>query len=341
MTDEDIKIMYVSNITGLSQEFIAEAFNNSPENISDSEKLVNAIIKRNKISEHDNNIESMCDFVFDVSLLSKRFLVFLGANKPEFYNNITLIDALTIILSRMLKDNNNNVPCSNGFPASFNFTKGQENNILKLSNGKSWYPCLNTGSLNFGRVCTNLLNRLNVAESSGYKLLYHGTSWLNAGDIMRRIKTTTRGVCSDFGMNNFYTTDVFYTACEWAIKNSQAAVVVLAIPDELFFQMNIKNLSDTNEWRSVVFMLRNEPKVMLSTNYDEEIEFYENLVEEIDKYDMVEGPIMSNPGAKSVHEVEMMRNNDRRIPYQFSFKKSYVDNLNQFILTTVFFSQID
>lgn len=339
VNDEDIKIMTLSTITGLSEYFIKKSFENTPQNISVVEKLVDGFNKMYDFSEYDNNTSQMFNFVFNISGISKHFLISIRANQKEFYNNITLRESLTIILTKMI-DHDNDTPSKNGFPASFNFIQGQQNSILRLSNGKLWYPYINNGFPSCGRLINDILNKLNIIDTDNLKLLYHGTSWRCAADIMKKIKATTRGTCSDFGLYNFYTTDVFFTACEWAYRKNQGAVVIFAIPDDQFYEWNVKNLSDTLEWKNIVFNLRNPPDPFNTDNYELISQEYDNLVEEIDSYDVIEGPILSNPGAKTIEQVEFIRNNDRRIPYQFSFKPSSVNSLNPFLLATVFFSQI-
>lgn len=336
----DIKIMTISIITGLSTDFINNSFINSPQNISDVEKLVDGFNKKYNFSEYEGTSEEMFNFVFNISHISKHFLISIRANQIEFYHNLKLKEALIIILTKMI-DHNNDSPSKNGFPVSFNFVSGQQNSILKLPNGKSWYPYINNGFPSCGRLINDILNKCNITNTDKLKLLFHGTDWQSANNIMTKIKATTRGNCSDFGMYNFYTTDVFFTACEWAFRKNQSAVVIFIIPNDQFYQWNIKNLSNTSEWRNVVFKLRNPPNSLIIPNYELVSKEYDDFVEEIDSYDLIEGPILSNPGAKSVEQVEFIRNSDRRIPYQFSFKSSSVKSLNQFLLTTVFFSQLE
>lgn len=285
----------------------------------------------------------MWDFVYNISGLSQSYLIPINAHEINFYHNLTLDESLMIILNRMIKVEDKKIPTKNRFPCYFNFQKGQENKILHLNGGKTWYASLNSSSTNFNRLGDSVIDKLNL-ENSGYKLLFHGTSMRDAIRISSRVKVTTRGECTDFGMYNFYTTDMFYTACEWATKNEQAAVVIFAIPSEKFDEWNVKNFFNTNEWKYTVFRLRNSPDFSDLSNYnnlleeyEKELNDYEKFVDEIDSYDVVVGPIMSNPKSKSIQEVKFIVNNDNRIPNQFSFKKTSVEELNSFLVTTVFF----
>lgn len=337
LTETQLEIIRLSVKTGLSEDFLIFCFNDSPQNLTITQKIINGFFKKYNFNDYNNTIEEIYDFIFNISGLSNHFLVSINANNPSFYSNFSLTESLNVIISRMVGDKEN-APSKNNFPVFFNFKKGQENTVLTIG-GSNFFPVINNFNINFGKLKASILKSIGVKESSGYKILYHGTSWTDSIEILEEVRTTTRGECTDFGMNNFYTTNLFYTACEWALRNNdQGSVVVFVIPDDKFYELEVKYLTNTQEWRDVVYTLRNKPKRIISNNYEEEIEKYRNILKEYESYDAIEGPIMSNPSAKSLESVEFIVNNDNKIPLKVSFKNSSVGILNQYIALTVTFS---
>lgn len=352
-SDSEVKVMIktavMSTKTGLSKDFLTSAFEHGPQNITDLDKIIDEFERRFKLSSYDNNIIDMYEFVYKYSSLSQSHLEAYKADDPSFYNNLTTREAITIILKRMLKGGSN-IPSKNGYPAYFNFQKGQENRLLPLSNGKTWFPAPNKNNQNFSRLEKSVLDSLTDVDPYNNIILYHATSWNFYQKMMGSIITTNRVdeegyvECTDFGKNNFYTTDTFYTACEWATRNNQGFIFVFVIPIDLIESLNVKYLYDTDEWRHTVFKARKEPIMGSTDNYDHDLIVYENEIaehenfcKELDSYDLIVGPIMSNPGVQDVENVSFIVNRNRKIPHQYSFKPSAVDVLNGLVTATAVF----
>lgn len=317
----DLKIAVLNARTGLSENFIREAFESEPVNITDSEKIVNLMRTRHKFWNHNNTAEEMYNFVYNISGISQCALISIDAHNIEYYENYGLYEVLMNIINKLTQDTSNDIPYTDGFPYMFNFQKGNENKINNLPCGRTWYPSTNNNPEQYARIGRDVLRQLNIEESEDSKLLYHGTSVKNAMSVMSRVKVTSKEFCSDFGMFNFYTTDIFYTACKWAKKeNQQGAVVIFNIPNEFLYRLNVLSYvyhyndgtvsdvpeSDTDNWRKLVFKLRNPPRSKRGILTEEELlqdelieREYEEFIDEVDSYDLVEGPICSNPGAKT------------------------------------------
>lgn len=347
---DERKVDIMSYISGLQSYFIKDALTGAPENISDAEKIVDAIGKIHNLTDHSTNIEDMCYFVNQILSLNSIYLTGLGATEINFYDNLNLQEALLIIFTRMFKESDT-IHSKNKFPEKFDFMKGFEGRVTMvvdtlMGGGKKWLPIINSGSLIPGKITNKVIETLSLDEITDCKILFHGTSWNNAIRIMHGVKSTTRGSCSDFGMYNFYTVNNLMNAFEWSLLSNgpgssalQSAVNIFVVPNDIFYSLNIKDLSDTNEWKNVVYYLRNQPEPFETDNYSEDLKTYEDYVSEMDLFDVVLGPIMSNPKAKLPSDVTFKRNNDGNIPIQVSFKPSIVDILNTYLHVTVFLSE--
>lgn len=342
-TSFDIKCMRISLITGISESFIRTSLENGPENITDVDRIMDQFKKNYNFSDYINP-EDILFFIVEISNISPAFLEYIRANDVEFFYGLSLEESLEILLTRLI-DKYNDVPSSNGFPQDYNFQSEQQNNIQNLPNGRTWYPFINRFSnrnINYNSLKIDILNKCNVINTDNVRILYHGTSWAGARQIMAKVKSTSRGFATDFGMNNFYLTDIFYNACKWANRYTQGAVIIFSIPLEYFDEWNVKYLTG-DEWKNVVYRCRNPPIPDFFPDirdYRRADSSYNGFLNQLDSYDVVEGPIFANPRAQSINDVSYIVNSyDGSVPKQISFKRSSVDFLDDLILTTLFFKE--
>lgn len=139
-------------------------------------------------------------------------------------------------------------------------------------------------------------------------------------------------------MRNFYLTDSFKTACIWACRNVQAAIVIFFIHntflDELenHLKFNERNLE---EWKQLVFKCRNTPSGRSIQTIRRE---YRNFIDTLDDMDCISGPILANPSAP-LYEIDYIKYGSE-VPYQYSFKDSNINILNDFLSTVIFLNKI-
>uniref|UniRef100_A0A6C0AD93 Uncharacterized protein n=1 Tax=viral metagenome TaxID=1070528 RepID=A0A6C0AD93_9ZZZZ len=139
-------------------------------------------------------------------------------------------------------------------------------------------------------------------------------------------------------MKNFYLTDTFKTACIWAQRNNQAAVVIFIIPNTYIESLeNHLILNEEEIWKKTVYKIRNKPKPDL-LDYTKEKRNYKKFIKDIDSNDLISGPICANPTAHDIDDIRPIKC-DGYIPYQYSFKESTIDDLNSMKAITLFFEE--
>lgn len=324
------RMIYIENKTGLRN--IKQEFELS-DIYDETDILLHFILRKYDINEL--NQTTLLISMFHV--FSNEALRLIGADKEEYYN-MTGSESITCILNKIL-NTKNDVNTTNGFPSSFNHSNKNNNIINRDSNGSYWLPISNTNSIDYGSLLNYVVRKLNV-DLSKNRMLYHGISFDSALSINDEIEIIPRQVATDFGMRNFYVTDVFYTACSWVRRdNNQSAVVVFVIPNELFSTNNrlLFNVDyNLDKWKETVFKARFKPRGDLSNDKREYKKFLHNL----DSKDYIEGPIYANPGDKNVNSVNYIsynRNGNVVVPKQISFKDSMIPLLNSYILITLYF----
>lgn len=156
---------------------------------------------------------------------------------------------------------------------------------------------------------------------------------------MNNIRIRTRDRDTDFGNENFYLTDSFKATYVWASRNTQVAISIFEIPDE-YFQNPEHTLSfDMDhivEWKQLVFNVRNQ--LRSGQNLRRRLDEYENFIAELDVKNLISGPIFANPGTRLLENVEYVRYLEH-IPFQFSFKRTSINYLNQCSVLTIFFRE--
>lgn len=322
---KQLRIMAIEGITGLKN--INSAFDNQL-NETEIELLISFLNRKYFFSE----CEDVFNFIVNVIKISTNALNLIGANYKEFYDNMSIEEALDVILKKLLITIPD-VPTFNKFPAEFNFNISQKNTI-QTYDGQKWYPYTKgKDNINYGKLLDKLMADIKLKK--GDNIYFHGTSFHGAISIMNGIVIRPRQNCTDFGLRNFYLTDTFETACIWASRNQQSAVVIFVISDDYINSLeNHLSLRNIDEWKNTVFKIRNEPKS--GYNYKNDIKNYRNFIKEIDSHDLISGPILANIHASDIDNLKYIKY-DTYIPYQYSFKDTTIDDLNRMLAITLFF----
>lgn len=321
------RIVEIESLTGLND--LDRAFDD-PLNNSEVELLVSFLDRKYDFSEGRNDVYT---FLIQEIGFPERILNSLGLNFPAFYYGMTVSDACFIILTKLIEHGNKTNYC--GFPEEFLFSVSQKNKIQTYE-GKRWFPFCEEGySTNYYQLLATITRQLRISTDNLY---FHGTSWDNAFTIMEEIVIRTSNKADDFGKKNFYVTDSFLAACLWAKRNEQAAVVIFNIPPTYIESLENRiqfSLDDLDSWKEMVFTARNFPSRGGRAKQREHREY----IDALDSQDIITGPIMANPGAKSIEEVNYLKYR-REVPFQFCFKTSTVADLNGFLTITLFFRQL-
>lgn len=325
--NKSIRICAIEGITGLRN--IDDAFLN-PLNNTEVELLVSFLERKYKLHEVEDDIYF---YIRDVIGFSDISLENINANYEEYYDNMSISEALTVILTKLI-DHKGESPV-NGFPREFHFSPNNRGIIQNYKN-RQWFPVSdNRQNINYENLLIRVMRSFNTDNS---KIMFHGTSWRSAISIMNRIRINQRLTSTDFGLRNFYLTDNFQTSCMWALRNNYAAIVIFIIPEE--FIDNLQHHLILNEkilWQQTVFRIRNPPEE--GDNLDELIDEYESFIREIDSNDLISGPIVRNIKARTIEDVDYIKYGEL-VPYQYSFKDSTVNFLNNMIAVTLFFEDV-
>ena len=182
---------------------------------------------------------------------------------------------------------------------------------------------------------TLIIRALSGINLDGCSLFYHGTNWREGIGIMRKLKIIPRSTTTDFGLKNFYLTDIFRTSKDWANRSNQPAIYIFAIPNSYIENShNHIKFQYNYDWKKFVFKIRNPPEY--GEDLEEKITEYENFIDEIDSNDLISGPIMKNPGSININDVRSIVYG-KQTPYQYAFKESTISDLNNMLAVTIFF----
>lgn len=317
--------MTIEGLTGLKNLSIAfEDYHNYTE--------VEIIINYLRVTYNFSECHNIYDYLLNVINFSKNGLESINADYEEFYDNMTVDEALEVILNKLISTAND-IPAINGFPADFNFN-GVNYNTIHEFNGKKWYP-FNKGknNINYNQLLIKLFKDIELNDND--KIVYHGTSWQGALSIMDKVELTSRSKCTDFGFKNFYVTDTFRTACRWTNRHTQAAIVIFVIPENYIESLdNYLNLNDITLWKETVFKIRNPPTN--GPNLSTLKKNYKLFKDQMDSKDLISGPIFANPFVNNINDVEYIKYDDY-IPYQYSFKETTIDDIDNMYTITLFF----
>lgn len=320
------KIIIIQGLTGLQE--LEQAFEN-PLNLTDNELIINFLERKYTFESGDPY-----NFIINIARFSRQSLKIIEANEPEFYYNMLIPEALDVILTKILKynDNKNNI---NGFPTEFNISLSQIGNINYFEGNKIFPSKRLTNNLSFIRLLQTIKSGLKLNDEDF--MLFHGTSWDSASSIMNGIDIVTRSKTTDFGFENFYLSDSFKSSYYCAKKNLEPAIVIYVIPnsnfDEFADQINLQN--DSN-WKRFIYKIRNPPKPR-SLNYKDNIKKYKDCIKNIDSHDLITGPICANPYDEEENLTPIKYGDE--IPFQFSFKRSSIDRLHEMYAITIFFER--
>lgn len=325
---KDLKIIQIEGITGLKD--LDHVFDDRL-NETDIEMIVIFLNKKYDLSLGDSN---PFDFIVSVIKFSFRSLRAIKADFKEFYDNMTTKESVIVILTKLLITTYS-ISTTNGFPTILNYNSSMSNKSQEYIGDKKWFPYVKGDRrMKFDQLLARSTNMLDLTDKT---LLFHGTSWESAFSIYDEIEIFQRQRATDFGMRNFYLTDTFKTACIWASRNVQSAILIFCIPNTFLDELeNYSNFNERNieDWKQLVFKCRNPP---LGRNIQTLRREYRNFIDTLDDMDCISGSILANPSAP-LDEIKYIKYGSE-VPYQYSFKDSTIDILNNFLSIVIFFEQ--
>lgn len=341
---KSIRTMEIEGLTGLRG--IIGAFENN-DGMTEVESLVTFLNKTYELSDDDYDI---LNYLIGTIKFSETFLQNIGANYEEFYYNMTTNEAIEIILNKIL-NHSDNMEKKNGFPKEFNFNTSMTNRT-QVYNGKRWFPYVpslfvrdeqnlnldGNSKASMGTDPNYLNNRfLEGIDTENNYIFYHGTSWLGASLIMDEIEIRPRMNATDFGLRNFYVTDMLITAMDWANRNAQPAICIFAVPRDYLDNLeNHLKLYDDYEWKRIVYTARNYPKPpYVNPNSRRN---YRQFIANLDSKNLISGPIMAYAGAHTIEDVRSIKYGNET-SLQYSFKDTTIGDLNDMLAVTVFFQR--
>ena len=329
------KIMHIQGMTGLRILFNYPEIFEDNINLSDVEIVVKFLDKMVDFSKYENN-----PFDFISKVLSNYCLIAAGATDEDYYHHLDIETALTSILTKVLEEDK--YPLFNGFPDFFKFTNDKVNKTQTIEEVNYFPFGGNINIANFNQLLIKITKTFKF-KFSWNNLFFHGTNFDSAILINDQIRIIQRDKPTDFGLKNFYLTDNFIAACNWTKHFSNQAIVVFYIPDEYLnnlekrLHFDVEEFDDIARWQDLVFKCRNPPKPRNISRQERLKEFneYNKFISDLDSNDLISGPICTNP--KDVKDkLEYLKSYDS-VPYQYSFKESQVNMLNDFIVTTILF----
>lgn len=358
INDKMIRIMALEGITGLKG--LQRAFENN-DGLTEVESILDHLNRTYNLSDGDYDI---LNYLVGVVKFSEISLQNINVNYEDFYYNMTTYEAIEIVLTKLI-DHSGNIGNKNGFPEEFNFTLRMTNLSQTRSDGKKWFPYVPKlfvppkQNLNFdenskARLDT-YINFLKSRFLDGFStndsiVLFHGTSWEGALSIMEGIRILPRMRATDFGLRNFYLGDSLRAAFNWANRNDQPAISIFIIPN-LYIESLNEHLKFTYDedwlnflpkqkinfpwenWNKFIFGIRNYPKP--GKDYNRRLLKYDDLITYADTRDLISGPIMGKMSNTNYQEIEAIQYGDI-IPYQYSFKDTTINSLNNMLAVTVF-----
>ena len=267
-------------------------------------------------------------------------------NYPEFYYGLNTYQSCIILLNKLL-DGGERIDNINGYPSSVNYTGN--NNVQEYSNsGFNFIPCKNQSIIGINNY-KSLINSFNFKNALNKKdneiLLYHACNWSRLESILGWIDpTASRQEPTDFGKNNFYTTDSFKAAFIWSSRQTQSAIIVFKIPNNLIDQfvdedkkLLFNHLNNLIYWKELVFKCRKT--LSFGTDIRSKT-LHRKYIEDVDKHEFISGPILKNRNISSSIEADYIRYNNGEIPYQLSFKNQRIcDILHSFISLLLVFEE--
>lgn len=334
-----IEIMRVEAITGIKD--LQGVFDDC-EGLSDSEAIYSFLNKKYHLNVET---ESILDFLIDTIGFSPIILEYIDAREEEFYFGLTIPEALMIVLNKLF-GGNNDIRSSGGYPHLFNFS-GIPNNVQNF-NGKNWLPHKNNRqTLDGDKFLSKVLRHMGIAGN----ILFHGTSWNAAINIMRSIRIIPRDGASDFDFkmknqirdfsgktlkSNFYLGDDYNMAWRWASHHRQSAICIFALSDE--FLNSIENhlqFEYGDEWKKLIFKARNPPTPEAGRDFYAETDEYDNFINYLDTQDLISEPFCKYVNVTHWEDIDCIKNGNI-IPIQYAFKDSTINLLNDKLVLTIF-----
>uniref|UniRef100_A0A6C0AD86 Uncharacterized protein n=1 Tax=viral metagenome TaxID=1070528 RepID=A0A6C0AD86_9ZZZZ len=157
---QEFRILSIEGLTGLKN--IKSAFEDTLNN-SEVELLISFLDKKYNFSLY----EDVYDFIVNVAKFSSRSLKIIEANYEEFYDNMTIPEALEVILTKLIV--NNGIHTTNGFPSVFNFTLNQKNST-QIYKGNKIFPYVGgKNKLKHDQLLSRIANNIEIGPDD---LLY-------------------------------------------------------------------------------------------------------------------------------------------------------------------------
>ena len=280
--------------------------------------------------------------------INPTLLYIICADYNNFYIGLNTFQACKIIIGKILHKKNS-IGSINGYPSNLNYNGN--NNVQKYSDSN--INCLPLkahsviGKSNYNSIINSskFINAVNKTEDE--ILLYHACNYDSMDSILAWIDPTfSRQEPTDFGRNNFYTTDSFKAAFLWSSRYSRGSIIVFKIPKNLIeilveedkkIEFNHTNIDSLNFWKQFVFQCRKVNAFGIGRNSQLS---HRNYITEVDRYEFISGPILANIDISSFEEADYI-SYSREIPYQLSFKSQRIcDILHGYICLLLPFEEL-
>ena len=225
-----IRLLEISGILNIPIKDLEDIFYDVSGE-SETDIILPYLNNKYKLFLGDNNI---LNFIIDIVGINRILLYKICADYDDFYAGLTTFQACKIILNKIL--HGNTIDNIRGYPRALNYIGN--NNLQKYSDSNiNCLPIKSHSSIGKSN-CLSIINstkfRSAVNKNDNEILLYHACRWQSLESILVWIDpTASRNEPTDFGKNNFYTTDSFKSAFIWSSRESQGSIIIFKIPIDL------------------------------------------------------------------------------------------------------------
>lgn len=329
------KLCEISGLLNIPIRDLEDIFNDVQE-LTEVDVITSYFNNKYILSSYDVNPMS-----FFTMHINRTLLYIICADYSDFYIGLNTFEACKIILGKILHKKNS-TGAINGYPANLNFN-GNTNVQKYADTNINCLPLKSHSAIcNYNSIINSSKFRSVINKKDNEFLLYHACNYYSMDSILGWIDpTSSRQEPTDFGKNNFYTTDSFKSAFIWSSKYSQGTIIVFKIPINLFDtiidKLVLNHIDNLSSWQQLVFQCRKVSA--FGTGRTAQL-LHRNYISEIDKYEIISGPILANRNITSKEEVKYLEYG-RDVPYQFSFKTQRVcDILHEYITLLLPFEEL-
>ena len=338
---QHIRFYGISCILNIPIKDLEDIFYDVPGQ-SETDIILPYLNNKYKLSLGDNDI---LNFIINVVGINRFLLYSICADYDDFYIGLTTFQACKIILNKILS--NGTIDNIRGYPRMLNYTGN--NNLQRYSDSN--INCLpikshsSIGKSNYLSIINSTKFRNAVNKNDNEILLYHACSWQSFESILVWIDpTASRNEPTDFGKNNFYTTDSFKSAFIWSSRESQGSIIVFKIPIDLIDLsvdpdkiLKFNHTENLNFWKTLVYKCRKP--LSFGTGMRSQI-LHKNFITDVDRNEFISGPILSSRDISSEDEADYITYSNGEIPYQLSFKSQRIcDILHNYISLVLCFEE--